>query len=81
MAVLPLAQKNVGRPTVRCADLSWWDRVVKKLPCDVPTPVRVGLRVNGATSEVLLQPMTLVEILNRPMTGLLYNREAESRIR
>jgi hypothetical protein len=79
-SVMPLAQKNVGRPTVRCEDLSKWARIVQKLPCDVPTSVRVDLRVMSRTSEVLLEPMSLVEILNRPATGLLYNREAESRI-
>jgi hypothetical protein len=79
-SIVPLALRNVGRPTVRCSELSWWTRAVKKPPCDMPTPVSIELRVKAAGSEVLLEPMSLVEILNRPMTGLLYNREAESRI-
>jgi hypothetical protein len=75
-----VAQRNIGQPLVACAELSWWQRSVKRMPCDVPSPVTVELHFATAQREVLLNPGSVVEILNRPLTGYSYNREAENRI-
>ena len=77
---ITIAEPRVGARPGICGPRSRWKDSVPEWLCQPRSVVKVELITGPVVLSEFTDPFTFLELLNRPVTGLAYNLEAESRI-
>lgn len=70
----------VGEYKGACAPTASLANLIPKSLCGARSPVRIELSSTKTIRDEMTDPFALLELLNRPMSGLVYNQEAETRV-
>lgn len=75
-----LGTRLIGRLDGFCGSASELGKGLRQSFCPKGSPVTVSLEMKGIRTERLLQAFSVLEILNRPVSGIDYNRAADNRV-
>jgi hypothetical protein len=75
LEVLPIGQLDGF-----CGSNGWFATSLRSVFCPAGSPVYVILKVQQTATSRLIDPFEVLEVLNRPVTGLIYNRAADERL-